>query len=221
VAQDKTDPSHPQAVPSENSSEALAADSQPNSATTEPDVPSTERKQRFAEVLTLHAQGWSYRRIAQHLHLDRRTVQRYVLARELPKRGAPALQATSTVLPYLDHITRRWNEGCQNGMELWREIQAQGYRGSYSSIRRALKHFRPGDRRRIAPAASPLPAARALSPRQAMWLLVRADEQLTEREKQARLALCERKRASQQPEDWRTTFSTCCGAGMERAWIPG
>src|SRR5262245_5981823 len=31
---------------------------------------------------------------------------------------------------------------------------------------------------------------RALSPRQAMWLLLRADEQLNERDKQAREALC-------------------------------
>lgn len=191
AAQDKTDPSHPQAVPSESIPEALAADTvRLNPATSGSDAPSTEREQRFAEVLMLHAQGWSYRRIAQHLHLDRRTVNRYVLARELPKRGAPALQATSTVLPYLGHITRRWNEGCQNGMELWREIQAQGYSGSYSSVRRALKRFRSGDGRRIAPASSPAPTARALSPRQAMWLLVRADEQLTEREKQTRLALC-------------------------------
>src|SRR5262249_21235499 len=106
-----------------------------------------------------------------------------------PSRGAPFLQATSTVLPYLDHIKRRWNEGCHNGMELWRELQALGYRGSYSSVRRAIKRLRPGDGRRIAPTSSPGPSVRALSLRQAMWLLVRADEQLNERDKQARQAL--------------------------------
>jgi transposase len=77
AAQDMTDPSQLLAAPSESISQALAADSvRPNPATSEHDAPSTEREQRFAEVLTLHAQGWSYRRIAQHLHLDRRTVKR-------------------------------------------------------------------------------------------------------------------------------------------------
>jgi transposase len=222
AAQEK-DPRHVEAVPSESSSEALAADSvQTDAAIGRPDPPSTEREQRFAEVLTFHEQGWSYRRIAQHLHLDRRTVKRYVLARELPKRGGPALQATSTVLPYLDHITHRWNEGCQNGMELWREIQTQGYRGSYSSIRRALKHVRPGDGRRIGPASSSPPKARALSPRQAMWLLVRADEQLTEGEKQARLALCESQAsiatARELANDFRDLLRSRNGAGLD-AWL--
>jgi transposase len=222
AAQGKTDLSHPPSLPSESSSEALVADSvQTNTAISRPDAPSTEREQRFAEVLTFHEQGWSYRRIAQHLHLDRRTVKRYVLARELPKRGGPALQATSTVLPYLNYLTRRWNEGCQNGMELWREIQAQGYRGSYSSIRRALKHLRPGDGRRIAPAASP-PKARALSPRQAMWLLVRADEQLTEEEKRARSALCEAQAsiatARELANDFRDLLRSRNGAGLD-AWL--
>jgi transposase len=223
AAQDKTDPSHPQSVPSERSSEALAADSvQPNPATTASNALSMEREQRFAAVLTLHAHGWSYRRIAQQLHLDRRTVKRYVLAGELPKRGGPAVQATSTVLPYIDHITRRWNEGCQNRMALWREIQEQGYRGSYSSVRRALKYFRPGDGRRLAPAASSTPPVRALSPRQAMWLLVRADAQLTASEKHARLALCEAQAsiatAKALANDFRDVLRNRNGAGLD-AWL--
>jgi len=223
AAQGKTDLSHPSSLPSERSSAALAAESvQPNRATAEADAPSTEREQRFAAVLALHAHGWSYRRIAQQLHLDRRTVKRYVLAGELPKRGGPAVQATSTVLPYIEHIARRWNEGCQNGMELWREIQEQGYRGSYSSIRRALKHFRPGDGRRIAPTATSAPPVRALSPRQAMWLLVRADEHLTAGEKHARSALCEAQAsiatARELANDFRDLLRSRNGAGLE-VWL--
>jgi transposase len=170
---------------------------QPTAVPPQPDpmLPATgpsqvAREQRFQEVLSLHAQGWSYRRIAQAVQLNRRTVKRYVLARELPKRGAPVLQTTSTVRPYLGYIEQRWKAGCRNGMVLWREIQEQGYRGSYSSMRRALKYFRPGDGRRVAPASPSAAAPRALSPRQAMWLLVRPDEQLTEREQQTRIALC-------------------------------
>jgi len=147
----------------------------------------TEREQRFREVVALRRQGWSYRRIAGAVQLNWRTLKRYVEAGELPKRGAPVLQATSTLRPYLAYIERRWNEGCQNGAALWREIQALGYHGSYSSMRRALKRFRRGDGRRIeSPTAAP---PRALSPRQAMWVLVRSDDALSEQERAARARL--------------------------------
>jgi len=191
AAQTKIDATEPETVPLASTPEELTADRlQPNLVISATSSPATQREQRFEEVLSLHAQGWSYRRIADHLHLDRRTVKRYVLARELPKRGASVLQTTSTVLPYLGHITRRWNEGCQNGTQLWRELQALGYAGSYSSVRRAIKHLRPGDGRRIRPSESPAPSARTLSSRQAMWLLVRPEDQLSEQDKLARQVLC-------------------------------
>jgi transposase len=191
AAQAKTEAPHLETPsPAQDLANLPAAQLQPEPVISVASAPPTARELHFQEVLTLHAQGWSYRRIADHLHLDRRTVKRYVLARELPKRGAPVLQATSTVLPYLDHITRRWNDGCQNGTQLWRELQALGYAGSYSSVRRAIKRFRPGDGRCITPASSGAPPVRALSPRQAMWLLVRPEDQLSERDKQARQELC-------------------------------
>jgi len=191
AAQAQADVPQPELAPQTAVLEAALADPiRLDSATSPASSTQTVREQRFQEVLSLHAQGWSYRRIAQAVQMNRRTVKRYVLARELPKRGAPLLQATSTVRPYLAYIEQRWNDGCRNGMALWREIQDRGYRGSYSSMRRALKRFRPGDGRRIAPASSTPAAPRALSPRQAMWLLVRQDDQLTERDQQARHALC-------------------------------
>ena len=149
-----------------------------------------EREQRFQLVLELHAQGWTVRRIAAEVQLNWRTVKRYILARELPKRGAPMLQMTSSVTPYLGYVEQRWREGCHNGMRLFEEIQAKGYWGSYSSLCRALKQYRSGDGRRTMPTLSTPRAPRALSPRQGMWLLVRAEEDLTEAERAARQALC-------------------------------
>lgn len=150
--------------------------------------PVTNREQQFQEVLRLHAQGWNIRTIAHTLHLNRRTVTHYVASRELPKRGAPMLQVTSTVRPYLAFLERRWQQGCQNKTQLWQESQAQGYQGSRSSVYRALKRFPPqtGQRHRTQEAhAKPY----ALSPRQAMWLLVRAVADLTEGEQAARIVL--------------------------------
>jgi len=161
------------------------------SAPVAPDAPSSlsERDQRFREVLARHAQGWNYSRIARELHLNIRTVKRYVLSRELPKRGAPMIQMMSTVTPYLSCLERRWQEGCQNKTQLWQEIVAQGYAGSRSSVYRALKRFQPQGRPARASGGTSQPKRYALSPRQGMWLLVRAAADLTERERAARVVL--------------------------------
>jgi transposase len=156
----------------------------------QPEPARTSREQQFRAVLELHAQGWRYRQIAAELHLDRRTVRRYILGGEVPKRGAPGIQRTSSIQPYRAYVERRWQAGCQHGMELWRELQAQGYRGSYASMCRALKWLRQGDGRRTHPATPATPKPRALSPRQAMWVLIRPAEQLSDDEQAARTALC-------------------------------
>ena len=147
------------------------------------------REQRVHEVLARHAEGWTCRRIARDLGLHWRTVKRYVLARELPKRGAPMLQATSTVIPYLAHLERRWQDGCHVGTQLWHELRAQGYRGSLSSVYRAFKRWRPADGRRQTPSATPPAKPYVLSPRQGMWLLLRDGDDLCERDHRARTLL--------------------------------
>jgi hypothetical protein len=122
-------------------------------------------------VLSRHAEGWNYSQIAHELQINLRTVKRYILGGELPKRGAPVLRLTSSVAPYMAYLERRWQEGCQNKTQLWQEIQAQGYQGSRSSIYRALKSFRAARGPWTASPKVARPKRRALSPRQGMWLL--------------------------------------------------
>jgi transposase len=149
--------------------------------------PADLRHYQFNEVKALHRQGWSIRRIAQHLHLHRRTVMRYALADQLPRRVLP--QATSSVTPYYAYLLDRWTAGCQQGIQLWAELRARGYHGSLSSVYRALKQLRPADGRRHSGPIPP-PAPRPLSPRQAMWLLVRPPARLTTEDAAYRAALC-------------------------------
>jgi transposase len=150
--------------------------------------PGSAREQRFREVLALHAQGWSVRRIALALRLNRRTVKRYITARELPQRGAPHPQTTSAITPHRAYLRERWEAGCRNGCQLWRELGERGYAGSLASVYRALKWLDPRDRRRGATEPE-RGSRRTLSPRQGMWLLSRAEEELSERERAARAAL--------------------------------
>jgi transposase len=187
--------------------------------------PAELRLHQFTEVKALHQQGWSIRRIAQHLHLHRRTVMRYASAEALPRRILP--QATSSVTPYHGYLLERWTAGCQQGMQLWSELRVQGYRGSLSSVYRALKQLRSVDGRRHS-GPPPLPAPRLLSPRQAMWLLVRRPDALTAEETAYRIALCDncldvavvyplaqqfmamvRARKAEELDDWLTAAETC------------
>lgn len=145
------------------------------------------RQYQFAEAKRLHAAGWSYRRIAQELQLNRRTVIRYVQAEQLPRRVLP--QSTSSVTPYLAYVREHWAAGCRQGTQLLAELQARGYRGSLSSIYRALKAFRRGDGRQLANGAV-VERVAVRSPRQAMWLLVGEEKELSDEDRAYRRALC-------------------------------
>ncbi len=142
----------------------------------------------YTDIKDLERQGVSQRGIARQLHLSRTTVSKYLRSPEVPVRHHGP-QSRSSVLPYLDYLKRRWAEGAREYMQLWKELQGQGYRGSYSSVRRALTRFpRPQE-----PAGAPLrpEAIHPLSARQASWLLVQKPESLTSEQTVRRVALCE------------------------------
>jgi len=93
------------------------------------------------------------------------------------------------VAPYEPHILRRWEQGCRNGREVWREIQAQGYVGAYQLPRagagrrgplgmaRIMAYFRRRQRRGH---TSPLVPS-GLTPRHAVGLvLMRPDDRSAE-----------------------------------------
>jgi len=137
------------------------------------------RRARDDEVLALHAQGATLASIAHRLDLTRSTVRRIVRA-GASMAGTRARRASS-ISPYERYLWERWTQGCQNAHALWQEIQAQGFKGSYVHLRRALRGWRtePGrGGRRVQPEGPPpsssQPALRAFSPRQATWLLLRA-----------------------------------------------
>jgi len=69
---------------------------------------------------------------------------------------------------------RRWSEGCHNGMQLWREIRAQGFAYSSSPVSRFVAHLRQDPSHRPARrAASALTSARGPSAREVALLFLR------------------------------------------------
>jgi len=160
-----------------------------------------QRRERYEEVRALQAQGVPLARIARQLQMGRVTVRRYATADAFPER-APHRRKPSQLLPYVDYLERRWAAGCHNGVQLWKELQGQGYGGSRRLIaqwacqRRTEpapttphKHRRTGNVEHV-PAAAPAP--RRASSRRLVWLLLHDPAELTPPEHAALAQMQER-----------------------------
>jgi transposase len=140
------------------------------------------RLARYEEVRRLNQQGVSIRQIARRLGLHRTTVRNFLRTESFPERAAPKARATS-VEPFAGYLKKRWQEGCENGERLYREICRQGYRGSVATVRRYLRNWRyqlPEAFRNL----RLLPDFPTPSPRQAMWWMLLEEERLEEQEKE-------------------------------------
>jgi len=142
-------------------------------------------------VWTLHRQGWTVPAIAAQVGHSRHTIERYL---RLPTWPGPQHRSTygrSVLNPYKDYLLERWNAGCRTAMQLFRELQPQGYTGSYrrvaayaSRLRQAqgLAPRRQGRRQTLPVVAEP--ASPPLTPRRATWLVLRREAKRTEAETQ-------------------------------------
>jgi transposase len=75
---------------------------------------------------------------------------------------------------------RRWDEGCHNIQQLWREVKAQGYPHSDRALRAHLEPLR-GKEQATFPEASCLDH---FSAKKAMWLFIRRFKDLDEKERE-------------------------------------
>jgi transposase len=144
------------------------------------------RLARYQAIQALHAQGVSKRHIARQLQMSRTTVIRYLRTDTFPERAQS--RRVSLLDPYVAYLQKRWDAGCHNGAQLWREMQALGFAGTrrmvsnWVVLRRELERGRPSaaGRHPAWPKASalrhlPAPAVgvgRPLpAPRRLVWVL--------------------------------------------------
>lgn len=90
--------------------------------------------------------------IASELGLNQRTVVSWLNAGGFPERERPKRKKTSPVAPYADYLYRRWQERCINMAQLYREIRAMGYEGSYDAVADHMRCLRKG---LVPPAGAP------------------------------------------------------------------
>ena len=101
-----------------------------------------ERKRAiFEEVKRLSRLGHTLLAIARQTGKDPHTVRTYVRTDGFPqpkrRRRRPGQLA-----PFEAYLARRWQEGCRNATQLWREIQDQGFQGGVTSVRERVSAWR-------------------------------------------------------------------------------
>jgi transposase len=156
-----------------------------------------ERLKRYEQVISLRSLGLKPAAIARRLGTSARTIRRW-LAVGMPE-AKRRRRKRSAFDPYAPYVLKRWQEGYHNGLQLWRELQAQGYRHSARMVYRFLESLRDGTlpvlpnlplerkpslvtkKEIAAPPPSPL---ETLSARQAVWLFVRESSALDDREQE-------------------------------------
>jgi len=75
--------------------------------------------------------------------MHRHTVRRYLATPVVPRnrpteRPRPSGLTSPTLKPFVEYMQNRWQAGCTNVAQLQRELDAQGYQGSYSLLMQAL-----------------------------------------------------------------------------------
>jgi transposase len=92
---------------------------------------------------TLLDEGVPQTRVADLLHIDRKTVARHAEDTQ-PPIASPGRAPRSSVLdPFKAHIQRRLAKYELTAMKLFAEVQAQGYHGSYPIVQRYVHQIRP------------------------------------------------------------------------------
>src|SRR5919108_612812 len=100
------------------------------------------RQALHQQVWALHHQGWTAPAIAQQVGLGLRTVQRDLRSPTFAGRKRRSDLGTSVLNPYKAYLLERWNAGCYTAMRLFRELQPQGYTGSYTRVAAYARRLR-------------------------------------------------------------------------------
>ena len=139
-----------------------------------------ERLAQYSQVITLHQRGMSQQAIAERTGMSDSTIGRWLAQGSFPERKPR--EQTSHVDRYLPYLIERWESGCHNIAGLFRELEEQGYKGSYASVRDSIVRLLPTGRKNTSDSFSK--TAVLATSRQAAFLFLRCLENLTSEEQE-------------------------------------
>ncbi|NJO82105.1 MAG: ISL3 family transposase [Blastochloris sp.] len=97
----------------------------------------------YEAVHALRKQQTPIASIARLVGVSRETVYTYLQQPTPPGPKQPQFQrATQVLTPYIPHLLRRWEVGCHDSAQLWREIREQGYQASARTVSRFVTQLR-------------------------------------------------------------------------------
>jgi transposase len=148
-----------------------------------------QKLDRYAQVVELHHQGLRAAEIASRIGIGERTVHRWLAHGSFPE-ARQRRRRPSLIDPYERYVLSRWQEGNHNGPQIYKELTAQGYKGSPKAMYNYLVTLRTPQsdvsksiplkpRRRKSVPSSPVPLEN-FSARRATWLFVCQPEKLDE-----------------------------------------
>ena len=115
--------------------------------------------QRYHHLQRLRAQHVGIAAIARQVQVSRPTVYRYLAMPQPPERQRSRHRGPLLITPFIPYLRQRWNAGCRNAQQLWRELVGQGHRPSRMTVERYVGRLRreTGTRRKFRQvAAAPL-----------------------------------------------------------------
>jgi transposase len=102
-------------------------------------------RELFESIHALSKKGMKNAQIARTLGIHRHTVEKYLAFKKPPQRHH-FTKKVSAIAPYEDYILGRWEQGCRNATQIWREISEQGYPGAYENVVRITRYLKEQQR---------------------------------------------------------------------------
>lgn len=136
------------------------------------------RYELFTEAQKLHQENASILEISKKLSVSRTTVYKLVASHSFPERASNKI-SPSILDPFIVYLRKRFDEGCENSSQLYREIHEQGYIGTYKQVSRWIHHHRKQPAKTtpkihiLENNAQVQNHATLLAPKQLAWLLVK------------------------------------------------
>jgi transposase len=152
-----------------------------------------ERLDRYEQLVQLREEGLTHKEIARRLGMGERTVRSW-LTRGIPY-GSPELRHKRRrgFDPYAAYVRERFSQGGRNGLQLWQELQTQGYKGGSRTGYRFLAQLRKGSAATRGKAqrsqAVPESPVEPWTAQKAVWLFVRDPIHLDKKEQEALAAI--------------------------------
>lgn len=156
-----------------------------------------QKQDRYEQVVELQQQGEKVADIASRIGIGERTVRRWLAHGSFPE-ARRRRRRPSLIDPYERYVLTWWQEDTRNGLQLYRELTARGYKGSPKAMYNYLATLRTPQslssrstpskqQERQAIPSSPAPLEN-FSAQRATWLFVCQPEKLDEMQ-QKELAL--------------------------------